>query len=166
MDRQVGDDRDRQLEVDQLAFDLAVTTEGHPSGQRQVAVEPGGEQGTAVDFNAQLPEALALQLRLRLDPQARAVGMRTDQADAVEQRRMTTELEGDDRGVVAGQVIATAGHGGPAVALVQALVTGGFQALGQGSGGVERRRGGLEKVDQALIQCIAHRSLQTAVARV
>ncbi|MCY1188002.1 hypothetical protein D9M73_290500 [compost metagenome] len=79
---------------------------------------------------------------------------------------MTAELEGNDRGIVAGQVVATAGHGGPAVALVQALVTGGIEALGQGGGGMERRRGGLEEVDQALIQCIAHRSLQTAVARV
>ena len=129
VDRQVGDHRDRQLEVDQLAFHLAVTAEGDAAGQRQVAVEPRREQGAAVDFHAQLPETVALQLGLRLDPQARAVGVGADQADAVEQRRMAAELDGDDRGVVAGQVVATAGHRGPAVALVQALVAGRFEAL-------------------------------------
>ncbi|MNV80407.1 hypothetical protein D3C71_1740090 [compost metagenome] len=37
---QVRDDRDRCLEVDQLALDLAVTAEGHAAGEGQVAVEP------------------------------------------------------------------------------------------------------------------------------
>ena len=60
MDGQVGDGGDRRAEVDQLAFDLAIAAEGDAPGQRQVAVEPGGQQGTAVDFDAQLPEALAL----------------------------------------------------------------------------------------------------------
>ncbi len=60
MNRQVGNDRDGGLEVDQLAFDLAVAAKGDAPRQGQVAVEPGGEQGTAVDFDTQLPEALAL----------------------------------------------------------------------------------------------------------
>ncbi|MNZ87692.1 hypothetical protein D3C78_1065590 [compost metagenome] len=82
VDRQVGNDGDRQLEVDQLAFDLAITPEGHAAGQRQVTVEPRRQQGAAVHFHTQLQEPLALQLRLRLDPQARAVGVRTDHANA------------------------------------------------------------------------------------
>ena len=41
-------------------------------------------------------------------------------------------------------------------ALVEALVTGGFQALNKAGGGMERGRGGLEKVDQALVQLFAH----------
>jgi hypothetical protein len=92
VDGQVGDDRDRQLEVDQLAFDLAVAAEGDAAGQRQVAVEPRGQQGAAIDFDAQLPEALALQFRLRLDPQARAVGVGADQADTAMQRRVRPSL--------------------------------------------------------------------------
>ncbi|MCY1411998.1 hypothetical protein D9M71_273940 [compost metagenome] len=97
VDRQVGDHRNRQLEVDQLAFDLAVAAEGHAPGQRQVTVEPGRQQRAAVHLDTQLPEALALQLGLRLDAQARAVGMGADHADAVEQRGMAAELERDDR---------------------------------------------------------------------
>ncbi|MNC39414.1 hypothetical protein D3C75_880720 [compost metagenome] len=166
MDRQVGDDRDRQLEVDQLAFDLAVTAVGDPAGQRQVAVEPWRQQGAAIHFDAQLQEALALQLGLRLDPQARAVGVGADHADAVQQRCLLAQLDGDDRRVVTGDVVTTARHCGPAVAFVQALVAGSFQALSQAGGGVEGRGGGLEEVDKARIQCVAHSSLQTAVARV
>ncbi len=166
VDRQVGDDRDRQLEVDQLAFYLAVTAEGDAPGQRQVAVEPRRQQRAAVHFHAQLQEALALQLRLRLDPQARAVGVRADHADAVVQRRLLAQLDRDDRGVIAGKEVTATGHRSPAVTLVQALVAGRLQALGQAGGGMEGRRGGLEEFDQAGIQCFAHNSLQTAVARV
>ena len=86
---QVGDDGDGQLEVDQLAFDLAVAAERDAAGQGQVAVEPRRQQRTAIDFHAQLPEALALQLRLGLDPQAGAVCVRTDHADAAMQGRVT-----------------------------------------------------------------------------
>ena len=128
MDRQVGDHRNRQLEVDQLAFNLAVTAEGYPPGQGQVAVEPRRQQRAAVNFHAQLQEALALQFRLWLDPQARAVGMGADQTDTVDQGRVSTELERDDRGVVSGQVVAAASGGGPTVALVKALETRRFKA--------------------------------------
>ena len=96
VDRQVGDDRDRQLEVDQLAFDLAVTAVGDAASQRQVAVEPGCQQRAAIHFHAQLQEALALQLGLRLDPQARAVSVGADHADAIEQRRLLAQFDGDD----------------------------------------------------------------------
>ena len=98
-----------------------------------------------------------MQLRLRLDPQARAVSVGANQADAALQWRVTAELEGDDRGIVAGDVIAPVGFGGPGFALVETLETGGFEALGQGRGGMERSRGGLEEVDQALIQRFAHK---------
>lgn len=82
MDGQVGDDRDGLAEVDQAAFQLAIGAEGDASGQRQVAVEPGGEEGAAIDFDAELEEAVASDLRVRLDPQAGAVGVRADQAEA------------------------------------------------------------------------------------
>ena len=166
MNGQVGDDRDRQLEVDQLAFNLAVTAVGNAPGQGQVAVEPRRQQGTAIHLDTQLQEALALQLGLRFHPQAGAVGVGADHADAVQQGGLLAQLDGDDRGVVTGDVVAAARHGSPAVALVQALVAGRFQALGQAGGGVEGRGGGLEEVDKARIQYVAHSSLQTAVARV
>ncbi|MNP20095.1 hypothetical protein D3C76_1126560 [compost metagenome] len=86
VNRQVRNDRDRCLEVDQLALDLAITTEGYAARQGQVAVEPRRQQRAAIDFDAQLPEALALQFRLRLDAQARAVGVGADQANAAVQR--------------------------------------------------------------------------------
>ena len=157
VDGQVGNDRDRRLEVDQLAFHLAIAAEGHPAGQGQVAVEPGGQQCATVDFHAQLPEALALQFRLRLDPQARAVGMGADHADAAVQRGVPTQLDGDDGGIIARDVVAAIGLGGPRLALVQALVACCFQALNQAGSGMERGRGGLEEVDQALVQLFAHK---------
>ena len=87
MDRQIWDHGDGQFEIDQLAFDLAITAEGDTPGQRQITVEPRRKQGATVDFDTQLPETLALYLGLRLDPQARAIGMGTDQTDAAAQGR-------------------------------------------------------------------------------
>ncbi|MNN61141.1 hypothetical protein D3C81_1763650 [compost metagenome] len=149
-----------------MAFNLAVAAKGHAAGQRQVTVEPRCQQRTAVDFNAQLPEALTLQFRLRLDPQARAVGVRADQADAAVQWRSAAHFDRDNRGVVAGDVIAAVWLGGPWLALVEAHETGSLKTLHQTGSGVERGRGGLEKVDQALVQLFAHKKLQTAMAPV
>ncbi|CAI8924519.1 hypothetical protein EMIT0180MI3_360038 [Priestia megaterium] len=163
---QVRNDCNGSLEVDQLALDLAIATEGHAAGQRQIAVEPRRQQRTAIDFDAQLPEALALQFRLGFDPQARAVGVRPNQANAAMQGRMTAHFERDDRRVVTGDVVTAIGFGGPWLALVEAHKTGRFQALDKAGGGMERGRGGLEEVDQALVQLFAHKKLQTAVAPV
>ena len=154
---QVRDDGDRCLEVDQLALDLAVAAEGHAAGQGQVAIEPRRQQCAAIDFDAQLPEALALQFRLGLDPQAGAVGVGADQANPAVQRRVTAHLDRDDRRVVTGDVVTPMGFGGPWLALVQALKAGRFQALNKAGGGMERGRGGLEEVDQALVQLFAHK---------
>ncbi len=144
MDGQVGDYRDGLAEVDQAAFQLAIGAEGDAPGQRQVAVEPGGEEGAAIDFDAELEEAVASDLRVRLDPQAGAVGVRADQAEAAFQGRATAQADGDQRRVVTGHVVAAAGFGVPGVALVEAAVAGGFQAAHhQGLAvGVERRDGG------------------------
>ncbi|VVN01487.1 hypothetical protein PS624_03350 [Pseudomonas fluorescens] len=160
---QVRNDGDRRFEVDQLAFDFAVAAEGHAAGQRQVAVEPRCQQRAAVDFNAELPEALTLQFRLRLDPQARAVGVCANQADAAVQGGGAAHFDRDDRRVVTGDVVAAVRLGGPWLTLVEAHVTGSLQTLHQTGGGVERGRGGLEKVDQALVQLFAHKKLQTAM---
>ena len=166
VDRKVGDGRNRCLEIDQLAFDLAIAAEGDAPGQGQVAVEPRGQQGTAVDFHAQLPKALTLQLGLGLDPQAGAVCVRTDHADAAMQGRVTAQLEGDNGRVITGDVIAAIGFGEPGLAFVEALVTGGLKALNKTGSGMKGGRGGLEKVDQALVQLFAHKLLQTARPRV
>ncbi len=126
MDRQVRNRRDRNLEVDQLAFDAAITAIGDTAGQRQITVEPRSEQGAAIHLDTQLPEALALQLGLRLDSQARAVGMGANQAQAVFDERFAAQLEGDDGRVVAGDVITPARLGMPDLALVQRTVAGGL----------------------------------------
>ena len=47
-----GNHRNRQLEIDQLAFDPAVAAIGHASSQGQVTVEPWRQQRAAVDFDA------------------------------------------------------------------------------------------------------------------
>src|SRR5690606_19933154 len=54
VDGQVGDHRDGLAEIDQATFHPTVEAEGDPPGDGQVAVEPGGQQGAAVDFHAQL----------------------------------------------------------------------------------------------------------------
>ncbi|MCY1426078.1 hypothetical protein D9M71_418890 [compost metagenome] len=156
MDRQVGNHRDGRLEVDQLAFHLAGEAEGDAAGQRQVAVEPRGEQGAAVDFHAQLPVTLASQFRIRLDAQAGAVGVRADQAQAALQQRGVAELEGDQRGVVAGHVITATGLGAPGIALIETLEAGLFETAGEALGGMERGGGGREEVDQALVEFCTH----------
>jgi len=84
-----------------------------------------------------LPEALALQVRVRLDPQAGAVGMRAYQAQPLFGQRLAAELKGDDRRVVAGDVIATTGFGDPALAFIQRLEACSLQAARQ-AGGVLR----------------------------
>ncbi len=157
VDSQVRNRGNGRLEVDQLAFDFAVPAEGDAPGQGQVAVEPWRQQRAAIHFHPQLPEPVTLQLRLGLDPQARAVGVGADQADAVVQRCVAAQLEGNDRRVVARDVVATVGLGGPGLAFVEALITRRLQALGKAGGGMERGRGGLEEVDQALVQLCAHK---------
>ena len=162
---QAGDHCDGQLEVDQLAFDAAVAAVGDAAGERQVAVEPGCEQRTAVDFHAELPEALALQVRMRLDAQAGAVGMRADQAHAVLDHRSAAELEGNERRIVARDVIAPAGLQMPGVAFLERSEAGCLQALGEIASGVERRGRCLKEFDQALVECLRHDGLRTAMAR-
>ncbi|MNJ51552.1 hypothetical protein D3C77_468610 [compost metagenome] len=162
---QTGDHRDGQTEVDQLALDATVAAVGDAAGERQVAVEPGRQQRAAVDFNAQLPEALALQVRMRLDAQAGAVGMRTDQTHAVLDHRSAAELEGDERRIVARDVIAPARLQMPGVAFHERSEAGGLQALGETERGVERRGGCLKEFDQALVECLRHDGLRTAMAQ-
>ncbi|MNM90809.1 hypothetical protein D3C81_1030850 [compost metagenome] len=90
-----------------------------------------------------------MQFRLRLDPQARAVGVGADQANAAVQWRVATHFDRDDRRVVTGDVVAAIGFGVPWLAFVEALITRRFQTLNKAGGGMERGRGGLEEVDQA-----------------
>ena len=143
-----------------------ISAESDAPGQGQVTVEPGREQCTAVDLDAQLPEALALQFGLWLNPQAGAVCVGANHADTAVQGRMATQLEGDDGRVITGDVIAAIGFGEPGFALVEALVAGGLKALNKTGSGMKGGRGGLEEVDQALVQLFAHKLLQTARPRV
>ncbi|MNF59448.1 hypothetical protein D3C84_410380 [compost metagenome] len=156
MDGQVGDHGDGRLEVHQLAFHHAGGAVGDAAGQGQVAVEPGRQQGATIDFHAQLPEALLVQLGIRLDPQAGAVGVGTDQAQAAFQHRALAQLDGDDGGVIAGDVVTPAAFDTPGLAFIEAHIAGSFQALGQAAGGVEGGGRGLEEIDQALVQLFAH----------
>lgn len=142
---QVRDRSDGRLEIDQLALDLAVAAEGHAAGQGQVTVEPRRQQRAAIDFDTKLPETLALQFRLRLDPQARAVGVGADQADAAVQGRVTAHLERDNRRVVTGDVVTTAGFDSPRLTLVKTRKTGRFQALNKAGSGMKRGREALRK---------------------
>src|SRR5690349_3014794 len=70
---------------------------------------------------------------------------------------MAAHFDRDDRRVIAGDVVATVGFGIPWLALVEALIARRFQALNKAGGGMERGRGGLEEIDQALVQLFAHK---------
>jgi hypothetical protein len=87
----------------------------------------------------------------------------THEADAAGEGRQATEFEGDDGGVVAGDVVAAAGFGVPGLAFVEALVAGAFEALDEAGGGMKGGGGGLQEIDKALIQLFAHRLLQAAM---
>ena len=160
VDGQVGNDRQRLAEVDQSTLHPAAGAKGHPARQGQVAVEPGRHQHAAVDLDAQLPEALPLQLRLRLDLEAGAVGMGADQAQTALQG-LGAQAYGDQRGIVAGDVVAATRLHGPALALVQALVAGGFETAGEGGGGMEGGGGTGEEIDEALDLIGTHGRLRT-----
>ncbi|MCY1305727.1 hypothetical protein D9M70_555500 [compost metagenome] len=97
-----------------------------------------------------------MQLGVRLDAQAGAVGVGTDQAQAAFQHRALAQLDGDEGGVIAGDVITATAFDTPGLTFVEAHITGGFQALGQAAGGVEGGGRGLEEIDQALVQLFAH----------
>ncbi len=165
VDRKAWNHRNGQLEIDELAFNSTVAAIGHASSQGQVAVEPRSKQRTAVHFYAKLPETLALQFGLRLDAQAGTVGVRTDQAHALFDDRVATQLKSDDRGVVTGDVVATARFSVPSLAFIQGFVASGLQGLGKAGSGMKWGRGGLEVIDQTLVEFFAHGWLRTAMAR-
>jgi hypothetical protein len=107
-----------------------------------------------------LPEALLMQFRMWLDAQAGAVGMRADQAHATVGQRAFTQFDGDDRGVVAGDVKPSAAFATPRLAFIQTLIAGSLKSLCQAAGCVKRGGRGFEKIDQTLIKLGAHIRLQ------
>src|SRR5690606_16131352 len=61
----------------------AVAADRHPPRQAQVAVEPAGEQGPAVDLDPELARARPHEVGLGLDAQVGAVGVGADDPEAV-----------------------------------------------------------------------------------
>ena len=55
VDGELGDPQQRPVEVRTGALELAVDPDDDPARQAEVAVEPGVEQGAAVDLDAELP---------------------------------------------------------------------------------------------------------------
>ena len=83
MDCQARNECHRLTEIHQGVPYLAVFIQHrHPTGQGKIPVKPGIQQHTTVNFDTQLKEALAAELRVRLDLQAGAVGMSTHHADS------------------------------------------------------------------------------------
>src|SRR5690606_5414072 len=113
--------------------------------------------GAAVDFHTQLPEPLAVQFRLRLDPQAGTVGVRADQSDAALQRAGLTQAEGNQRRLVAQHVVAPTSREIPLVTLVQLLIAGGLQTFRQAAGGMEGRGGSLDEIGEGLTGAVVQR---------
>ena len=161
VDGQVGHYCNGALEVDQAAVQRAVNVaESDATGQRQVAVKPGREQGAAVDLDAQLPEPLLVLLWLRLHTQAGAVGMGANQTQtSFAQRTFGAQLKGDQRGVVAGHQITPAGLQLPVTTLIQRRKAGRQQARAQGGGGVKGGGGGSNEIGQILKRWVLHVTL-------
>jgi len=78
-------------------------------GQGEIAVKPRVQQGTAIDFNAQLQEAFATEYRIGLYFQARAVSVSANHAHAGFGCVRIASVEGHNRRTVANGVITGAG---------------------------------------------------------
>ena len=89
--RQLRDAQQRPVDAHQ---DGAAVDQRQPTGQPEIAVQPGVPQRTAVDLDPeQLPPG-PVEVGLRLDPQVRAVGVGADDPERIGRTGVVGDVPG------------------------------------------------------------------------
>ena len=146
VDGELRDPQHRPVHPQQPQLRAGAGAHGHAAGQPQVAVEPGIQDGPAVDLHAELPEARPAGVGPRLHPERRAVGVGAEQPEARVRRAALRDDPGQQRPAVGHDVAA--GPGGPPARQADLGEAGlGQPAAGLG-GGVIRGRRRVEEPDQ------------------
>ena len=76
VDRQLGHPGDRAIDPDQHLPDPVAGTDGQATGASEVPVQPGVEEGAAVDLDAELSHPVCGSVRVRREAEVGAVGVR------------------------------------------------------------------------------------------
>src|SRR5690606_37479025 len=94
---EVWNARHRTIHAQELCQRLAVVTaHEHATADAEIAIEPRRQDDTAVDLDAPATIALAVEVRPRLEPQIRRVGVRAEQAEAGRRRWARPGAPGDE----------------------------------------------------------------------
>ena len=150
MDRQVGQARHRPIKPDQTGVDAARCPYAKSAGQAEIPVGEGGQDRSAVDFNAQPEQSVAAMRALGLQPQARRVGVRADDAEPGRRRVRPTDPEGDEGRCAADDVMLAFGLQAPGIPLVQGRKTRPLQPACQSGPGVPWAGTGVDEIQQVL----------------
>ncbi len=117
---------------------VRTVTQGQPARQAEVPVEPGVEEGAAVDLDGDLAPAVRARVRTGLDPQIGGVGVGPHDPERGVRRGALRHVPGDDRPTA--QDVLPARRGVPGRGLLDLPETGLLQpGRGRGDGVV---RGG------------------------
>ena len=162
MNGELRDAKPRVVQADEARLEALADAEHDPTREPQVAIEPRVEQGAAVHLDAELQVPFLLVLRARLEPEVRAVGMRTDDAKAT--YAADRSHEGDERAVLVHDVVAPRGERVPVVALQERSEPRPPQARRSRIDGVVRGGGSLEVSDEVEGRVHACRCLARARA--
>jgi hypothetical protein len=92
MDGEVGDATQRLVDAQQAT---RTATQAHASSQRQIAIEPGGQEHTTIDLDGELMGSLRAKIGLGLHAQIRRVRVRANQQESRVRGRLLTGHERD-----------------------------------------------------------------------
>ena len=165
MDGEARNAGDGLANVDQAAVEIAVReAQRDAASKAEIAIEPRIEQRATVNLDAELPVTLRLQLRPRLDFQARAVGVRTDHPHAAVGKGLVPGHERDQSRAVARDIVTAAGLQLPAVALVERLEACRVEQSARFDHGMKRGRRCIDVAKQAGVElCLIHGMPRAAV---
>ncbi len=110
MDGERGNAADGLVEMDEAVVEGAVfVADNDAAAQREVAVEPGVPEASAVGGDAELQKALLLEPRDGLDLETRTVGVGADDVEALAHRKQIAHRKGHQSAVVASKEILAPG---------------------------------------------------------
>ncbi len=139
MNGQTGNKGHRLFKIDQYRIKLALLVlKMHPPGNGQVTIKPGVQQGTTVNFNAQLQVILFAHLRLGFDLQTGAVSVGASNIDTVASEVFAAGLKSNDGGIIAAHIVTALLLQLPAVRFIQALETRSLKSRCHGGHCMER----------------------------